>query len=283
MAMMEIIPLDEDSKAIVMEIMNGQHPDAIRIYARHFGGKAKATSASLTDLDSKQITLKYTSPGENGSLTMPYVDAAGAAITVRTIGDCRRALVGMARVAAEVLGEHIELPEPRTIAPGTPGGPSNGPEVMALLEQMRQMMEAKGQGKGSASGDVAPGGIRTLHGGAASQSSVFKGQGNKLGSSTPVPESAPGSSAQLREVDPEKPTVSLRVQLLDRKQAQVVVNHDFTISELRAWLDHHQGSTSQYHLMEVSGFPPKKLSDYTMTVEGAGLTKKGCSLACKPS
>lgn len=125
-----------------------------------------------------------------------------------------------------------------------------------------------------------------LHGQGAKAPAVFVGEGNKLGSSsssTPAPaaEAKPAPAQPLREVDPDRPLVTLRVQLLDRKPAKVVVNEDFTIQELRAWLDHHMGSQQNYNLMEVSGFPPKKLADLGSTVAAAGLTASS-SLACRP-
>merc|ERR1719361_1407836 len=104
--MMELIPLDERTKPMVLALMNNEHPDAIRLYARHFGGKPAAKAATLTDVDDHTLSLRYTGPrGEQCDLTLPYVGVAGADVIVRTVADCRRALVGMARIAAEALGE----------------------------------------------------------------------------------------------------------------------------------------------------------------------------------
>jgi len=67
---------------------------------------------------------------------------------------------------------------------------------------------------------------------------------------------------QLREVDLTRPTVSLRVRLLDRKPVEVTLNEDFNVQEVRAWLEHHHAAsfTKAYHLMDVNGFPPKNLA-----------------------
>eukprot|EP00931_Biecheleriopsis_adriatica_P006494 TRINITY_DN107891_c0_g1_i1.p1 TRINITY_DN107891_c0_g1~~TRINITY_DN107891_c0_g1_i1.p1 ORF type:complete len:224 (+),score=55.71 TRINITY_DN107891_c0_g1_i1:25-696(+) len=116
---------------------------------------------------------------------------------------------------------------------------------------------------------------------------VFQGGGSRLGgtasSSTPASSGYPAASEALREVDPDGALVRIKVQLLSRRPAQVVVNSDFTIRELRAWLAHYQGPESgDYHLMDVSSFPPKRLSDLNATISAAGITGKS-SLSCRPA
>merc|ERR1712113_720407 len=104
-----------------------------------------------------------------------------------------------------------------------------------------------------------------------------------MGGSSSTTQSAAAPS-ELREVDPERPVVRLRVQLLNKKPAQVVVNRDFTVQDLRGWLEHHQDEAGKrdYHLMDVTGFPIKKLTDLGATMEQLGL-KSGCCLACRPA
>lgn len=319
--MMEIIPLDGQTKNMVLALMNGEHPDAIRLYARHFADKKQATAATLTDVGDKFISLRYSGPGgEQGEVTMPYVNAAGEHLNVRTIGDCRRALVGMARIASEALGENIELPEMRsTDLPGGTNmhsqnldfgehreelqqiirrlGADSAPppdEMQQLISRMQQLKaEVESRDVSGATSATTPAASSSqagtvFRGGAVAQArqDIFKGEGTRLGSSA-EPTSA-GSvglekpQVELREVDPERPVVRLRVQLLDRRPAQVMVNSDFTLRDLRAWLEHYQGSTGvkPFHLMEVSGFPPRKLSDFDATVEKLGLTRAS-SLSCR--
>mmetsp|Transcript_126818 Transcript_126818/g.218803 ORF Transcript_126818/g.218803 Transcript_126818/m.218803 type:complete len:323 (+) Transcript_126818:96-1064(+) len=322
MAMMELIPLDGQTKNMVLALMNGEHPDAIRVYARHFAGKKQATSATLTDVGDKSISLRYSGPGrEQGEATMPYVNAAGEHLTVRTIGDCRRALVGMARIAAEALGEKIELPEPRsTDLPGGADvdsrssldlgphreelqqiirrlGADSAPPPEEMKELISRMQQLKSEVNGSqGSGPAATASTSSSSAGtvirsgatAPARHDMFKGEGSRLGSSAdPTPSAAvdlEGLQAELREVDPERPVVRLRVQLLDRRPAQLMVNSNFTLRDLRAWLEHYQGSAGAkpFHLMEVSGFPPRKLSDFSATIEEMGLTRSS-SLACRPA
>jgi len=293
MAMMEIIPLDESTKNMVIALMNGEHPDAIRLYARHFGGKKSATVAILSDVSNKDLSLHFKTAGrEEGDLTMPYVNRAGENITCETIGDCRRAMVGMARIASEALGEKIDLPEMKsTDLPGGDRAEGNGPpppEFTEMIKQMRDAMAAKGPdtGEGAAGGTSSSSARPVAINKSTPYAATFEGTGNRLGgvsdSSGVVEPALP--VAELREVDPEKPFLRLRVQLLDRKPAEITVNTDFSVAELRAHLDHYMGLTEsgKYNLMEVSGFPPRKLTDASASLEAAGLTKGGCSLACRP-
>lgn len=136
---------------------------------------------------------------------------------------------------------------------------------------------------------------------AALKHDVFQGGGSRLGGESTAASASPsaGSTAalasssagynatcppvQLREVDPEKPVVRIQVQLLDKRPARISVNRDFTVRDLRAWLAHYQGPEScSYHLMDVSNFPPKRLSDLDVTMDAAGLTAKS-ALACRPA
>eukprot|EP00931_Biecheleriopsis_adriatica_P108438 TRINITY_DN8275_c0_g1_i1.p1 TRINITY_DN8275_c0_g1~~TRINITY_DN8275_c0_g1_i1.p1 ORF type:complete len:356 (+),score=83.79 TRINITY_DN8275_c0_g1_i1:38-1069(+) len=343
MAMMEIIPLDSTTKNMVLALMNAEHPDAIRIYAKHYGGKRSVRTAILTDVSDKDLSLHYKADGKDLNVEMERIltdnkalvalpedegmkfktAAFGMAqclsdvcshfqmederITCETIGDCRRAMVGMARIASEATGEKIVLPEVKsTDLPGGDrrerAGQEPPPEMLEMLKHMRELMAQNAGEASTPSGDSAQSskpkaGIQTFADSNAEspQPLVFQGAGNRLGgystsSSTPGPAldtSTPANAAQqqLREVDPEQPVVRLRVQLLDRRPAEVTVNKDFTVGELQAWIDHHQGLQGQqrYNLMEVSGFPPRRLGDLSATLEQAGLTKRGCSLACRPA
>ena len=177
MAMMEIIPLDGSTKNMVIALMNGEHPDAIRLYAKHFGRKSATIAATLTDVSNTNFTVHYKTAGrDEGDLTIAYVNNAGENITCETIGDCRRAkkktkktktnkkkqkkgpgtlgaMVGMARIASEILGEKIALPEVKNT--DLPGGDRQSnqpaPELIEMLKQMRQEMAAqKPEGKGQA-------------------------------------------------------------------------------------------------------------------------------------
>eukprot|EP00929_Paragymnodinium_shiwhaense_P014702 TRINITY_DN122658_c0_g1_i1.p1 TRINITY_DN122658_c0_g1~~TRINITY_DN122658_c0_g1_i1.p1 ORF type:complete len:322 (+),score=51.37 TRINITY_DN122658_c0_g1_i1:97-966(+) len=287
MAMMDMIPLNDDSKKMVLGIMNAQYVDAVRLYARHFFKRKGDTAVALVDVDNEQLHIRCTLPnGKNDVLSMPYVDAKGDPIVVRSVGDCRKALVGMARIASEATGEHIDLPEQRNT--DMPGGEASA-EMLQMMQQMRQMMETAGSEQQQAQADGSPQqasspGTVIQRGGSGNvvKDSLFKGEGSKLGgsSSAPPPPAPSNEPVSLREVDPEKPVVRLKVQLLDKRPAQVMVNKEFTLQDLRAWLQHHQGSSDAFHVMDVGGFPPKKLSVMTATIEDLGLTA-ATSLACR--
>lgn len=165
-----------------------------------------------------------------------------------------------------------------------------------MIQQMKRMMESEqmmdASSGASGSSDVpisgTKGGVRTLNGAAVpSITNIFKGEGCRLGSTDSSCHESEGAGVtppQLREVDPEKPLIRLRVTLLDRKPANVTVNRDFTLEDLRAWLQHHQGPTSasNFNLMDVTGFPPRKLADLGATIGDLGLTKDS-TLACRPA
>jgi len=292
----------------VLALMNAEHPDAIRLYARHFGGKKKAEHASLIHVSDRIIRLTYRGPGNDaGELSLPYIGSDGEHVVLASIGDCRRVLVAMARIASEALGEPINLPEVRNT--DLPGGAGLGNTVSAppaeVLEFMRQMQQMKGLAEEGRSDDNPSNSGATagtvINPGSSSSSSIgrkparadlFLGEGSRLGGSEvkgvpPIVGSEASSvQPQLREVDPDKPVVRLRVQLLDRCPAQVMVNLDFTVRELRAWLQHHMMAVSdpvkEFSLMDVGGFPPRKFADLDATVDELKLSGSS-TLACRPA
>merc|ERR1719230_26453 len=95
--------------------------------------------------------------------TLPFVDPDGNAVTVNTIGDCRRTLVSMARTASEALGVDIDLPEVKDassaasayMAPSsrirTLHDDSSTEQGMSTMEHMmaQMMLIGKGKGKGN--------------------------------------------------------------------------------------------------------------------------------------
>lgn len=318
--MMDVIPLNAQTKAMVMSIMNEEHSDAMRLYVRHYG-QTEATSAELVDLDESQVHLSYTNgAGEAGQrLSMPYRNQEGEEVRVQSVGDCRRALVGMARVASEALGEPIDLPGS---APQRDEDEPSEEEIQEMMRDFQEIMMAKGKGKG-ASASSAPSapssGIRTLHDGGAgggggpgdmmammeamlamkgkgkgkgaepALDTRFQGEGSRLGSAGDDEATKLANSEELaqqtRGVDTSKPVVKLRVRLLNRKTVEAELNADFTVKEVRAWLEtHHAESFDRaYHLMDGAGFPPKKLADFDATLESLGLAKAGSCLECRPA
>ncbi|CAE8581628.1 unnamed protein product [Polarella glacialis] len=338
MAMMDLVPLDLQTKPIVLEIMNAEHPDAMLFYVRHFGKNSSARSAKLVDLDDKAVTLDYEdAEGQTHTMSMPYVDSSGNPLTspVTTVGDCRRALVGMARTAAEALGEPIELPsDPTATGTGDEPNPEQLAEMLKQMKELQAILESlPGESSSSSSQPSAPQtGIRTLHDGHDSnsggkgkgkgkedmlqmlqalmaakgkgkgkaepepESQVFRGEGNRLGGSDASASTClVDKDQQVPEVDPGKPLIRLRIRLLDRKVVEVEVNADFTVRELRTYLEYHHSASfdrlmtweclsyiEAYNLMDGAGFPPKKLADLEASLEQLGVTK-GSSLEKLPA
>jgi len=136
MAMLDQIPLNEASKPTLIDIMNGSYKACIRLYARHFCGHEDVVAARIEDLTQSTIVMKCwkgidqqlpeSEPGKatkklvESDISTPYRDAQGAKVTVATAGECRAALVEMARIAAEALGEEIALPANKSLEPPAP-------------------------------------------------------------------------------------------------------------------------------------------------------------------
>lgn len=308
--MMEVIPLDDQSKNMVIALMNAEHPDAIRLYARHFAKHPDAVTAVLVNVQRGDFTIRVHHPTlAHGSqrteeVTLQYVQADGSITACATIGECRRAMVGMARIAAEALGEEIELP---AAAPAPPAGAGGEPPNMEALQQIMQAMQTVQSQGAQADKEQKEQEQKDQEQAAAARPQALNqrgavawptGEGSRLGGSATGGVAAGGAatggaaaggaavvaaeSFALREVDPDQPFVRLRVQLLDRRNAQVVVNKSFTVRDVLGWLQHHQGDTRPFNLMDVAGFPPKRLGDLDKTVEQLGLTKDS-ALSCRPS
>merc|ERR1712187_310994 len=119
-------------------------------------------------------------------------------------------------------------------------------------------------------------------------STVFQGEGNTLGSGDSTATQLIDKdqlSQQVRIVDSSQPTLKLRVRLLNRKVVEVEVNQNFTVQDLRTFLEHNYAEAfdRSYNLMDGAGFPPKKLADLDATLEQLGLAKNGASVECRPA
>eukprot|EP00929_Paragymnodinium_shiwhaense_P025915 TRINITY_DN15551_c2_g1_i3.p1 TRINITY_DN15551_c2_g1~~TRINITY_DN15551_c2_g1_i3.p1 ORF type:complete len:360 (+),score=97.06 TRINITY_DN15551_c2_g1_i3:64-1080(+) len=122
--MLDILPLSEEVKPMLIGVMNGQYKEAVRLYAIHFcGQKADDVAAAyIKDLTVSAVTVQtYNADAVETEHTTPYVDAEGKNVTVATAGDCRRALVEMARIASVALNVDIRLPPAAASGPATAG------------------------------------------------------------------------------------------------------------------------------------------------------------------
>eukprot|EP00980_Cylindrotheca_fusiformis_P017421 scaffold5418_cov107-Cylindrotheca_fusiformis.AAC.2 len=103
----------------------------------------------------------------------------------------------------------------------------------------------------------------------------FSGAGATLGNSTATT-SVQGNTVeaanlpQAVEVDASRPSTSIQVRLPNGQRKVIKINLDATVLQLAANARSHLGDdVTSFRL--VSGFPPKPLEDFELTVEGAGL------------
>ncbi|ONK78990.1 uncharacterized protein A4U43_C01F1740 [Asparagus officinalis] len=104
---------------------------------------------------------------------------------------------------------------------------------------------------------------RTLGGGSSSTESVVA-----------VAASSPSSAAPV-VVDDSRPVTSIQLRLADGSRTVARFNTDHTVGNIRAFIDNHAASNgravSTNYSLQTAGFPPKKLTDATQTIEQAGL------------
>lgn len=89
-----------------------------------------------------------------------------------------------------------------------------------------------------------------------------------------------------RDADASSVACSVRVRLPDRRAVTAELIADFTVLEVRAWLEHHHTAAFDrpYHLMDTASFPPRKLADLSATLEGLGLAGGSAAcLECRPA
>lgn len=101
----------------------------------------------------------------------------------------------------------------------------------------------------------------------------FSGTGATLGAGTSdaVHGSVvdPTSLPDATPVDPDRPTTSVAVRLPNGQRKVVKVNLDMTVLQLAAHIRGQMSDPAPFRI--VSGFPPKPLEDFSVSVEDAGL------------
>lgn len=107
----------------------------------------------------------------------------------------------------------------------------------------------------------------------------FSGQGAALGSSAVQGNTVdPSSLPEPATLDGGRPSTSIQVRLPSGQRKVVKINLDCTVLQLAAHVGPLLGGDSTPFQM-VSGFPPKPLEDFTVSVEEAGL--KGAQVQIK--
>lgn len=99
----------------------------------------------------------------------------------------------------------------------------------------------------------------------------FGGQGRSMreeGESSSAAQAAPVADAAALVVDEAAPTTTLQVRLADGSRVRVKANHTHTILQLRG---HISTLTPGKAFSLKGGFPPKPLSDESLTLKDANL------------
>ncbi|XP_020265510.1 plant UBX domain-containing protein 4-like [Asparagus officinalis] len=111
--------------------------------------------------------------------------------------------------------------------------------------------------------------------------SPFQGVGRTLGGESSFTEpinQEPDTVAAAAPVvaDDSRPTTSIQLRLADGSRTVARFNTDHTVGDIRAFIDNHAASSGRAappsYTLQTVGFPPKKLTDATQTIEQAGLT-----------
>eukprot|EP00929_Paragymnodinium_shiwhaense_P002320 TRINITY_DN10254_c0_g1_i1.p1 TRINITY_DN10254_c0_g1~~TRINITY_DN10254_c0_g1_i1.p1 ORF type:complete len:330 (-),score=68.16 TRINITY_DN10254_c0_g1_i1:549-1538(-) len=318
--MMDIIPLTPEMVPLLVGIMNSNYSKAISMYVRHFGKMESCAEANLQDIKNDVFVVAYKTEGssETKTVELPFQKLPEEEpLTCHTIGDARRAFVNMARHCSQKLGEHIDLPPEEASSPKSDGA-DNG--MASLTQMMAQMSAAGGPSAAASTGSAGQKqtGVRTLgdagtgaagggKGGMAEMMAMMmaakgkgkgkggyeapadpwaaSGAGQRLdgGSSAPAAEESTEDLAGLvKAVDPDAPSLSIRVKLPDGKAVPCTFNPTHTVQEVRAYLQvtHPDSFKGAYSLMDAGAFPPKKLADLCQSLESAGI-KSGSSLQCR--
>ena len=114
----------------------------------------------------------------------------------------------------------------------------------------------------------------------------FGGHGNRLGAPVPdmtvaatgpvqsqqvsPPTAAPPTSTMF-QVDASQPTTQVQIRLGDGQRMVARLNHTHTVADVRQYINaSHPGMSDRPYTLQ-SSFPPKPLTDETMTLKDAGL------------
>lgn len=132
-ALLDSMPLSDETKPMLIGVMNGRYKEALVLYAKHFCGKDAAISAKILDLDDKMLILRYWDAAANEEQSViNYRDAKGNEVTASSAGDVRRVLVDMARQASEATGVEIALPGSASAGASSSGDSSKLPGTQLL-------------------------------------------------------------------------------------------------------------------------------------------------------
>merc|ERR1719387_243455 len=107
---------------------------------------------------------------------------------------------------------------------------------------------------------------------------AFSGEGNSLGGSSASAAAGPVQAAQGSiEVDPAKPQTKIQIRFHDGQRKAQAFNEEHTVGDLRRFVQQCVGGTP---MSIMGGFPPKEVTDDSLTLKAAGLA--GAAVTVKP-
>lgn len=103
---------------------------------------------------------------------------------------------------------------------------------------------------------------------------AFSGEGQSAGGSSAeaagtVSASGAVAGAGAFSVDESAPTTTVAISLLGGSRLRAKFNHTHTVGDLQRYVAEHGSASGAFVL--IGGFPPKPLSDASLTLEAAGL------------
>jgi hypothetical protein len=110
-AVVDLMPLSDDTKGMIITTMNNSFKEVLNVYAKHFCGKSDTLSAQLAQVDEAKFVLRlFNTDAQVEDSTIGYQNSAGVAIKASRTGDVRRILFEMAKVASQATGVELNLP-----------------------------------------------------------------------------------------------------------------------------------------------------------------------------
>lgn len=107
-AALDRMPLDGDSKQVLISALNGRYKEFLILYAKHFCAKTGVTIAQVLELDGSKLLLRlWDAANQIEERSINFQNVAGVVVTASTVGDVRQILVDMARIASEALGDEL--------------------------------------------------------------------------------------------------------------------------------------------------------------------------------
>ncbi len=101
---------------------------------------------------------------------------------------------------------------------------------------------------------------------------AFGGSGRTLASdSEPAPASTAPASTVEWNVDESQPTTSIQIRLRDGSRLVAKFNTTHTVAHIRSFIARSRPDESFAYTLQLSGFPPKTLSDDDAVIADAGL------------